>query len=65
MKVGAKGMKRNAGKPELLAGESMLAVTVKGPEEETPELWADLVEFVLDALARERRKRNGGENHAA
>jgi hypothetical protein len=27
-------------------------------EEETPDRWADLVEFVLTALRGERRKRN-------
>jgi hypothetical protein len=44
-----------------------LRVAVTGSLEETPELWADLVEFVLDAMARERqrRKHEGGKDHAA
>jgi hypothetical protein len=46
--------------------ESELNVTVSGPEEETPEQWADLVETVLEVLAEERRKRDGGgQSHAA
>lgn len=32
-----------------------LDVTVQGPDEETPERWADLVGFVLAALRRARR----------
>jgi hypothetical protein len=39
--------------------EQPLQVTVKGPEDETPDRWADLVEFVLTAVRRrERRKRD-------
>jgi hypothetical protein len=45
--------------PEPLAGVPTLAVTITGPEEETPELWADLVETVLQGLVEERRRRSG------
>jgi hypothetical protein len=34
-------------------------------QEETPDKWADLVEFVLTALRGERRRRNGDQDHAA
>jgi hypothetical protein len=56
MKAGANGMKENARKPASVAEQLPLATIVRGPEEETPELWADLVEFVLAALRRGRRK---------
>ena len=52
-------------RPPDRESEPPLKVTVTGLEEETPELWADLIEFVLDALGRERRKRNEGKDHAA
>ena len=44
--------------PEANPPEPELHVTVEGAEEETPELWADLVEYVLGALRVERRKRH-------
>jgi hypothetical protein len=56
MKDDANGMMKNAGNPESVGEERPLAVSIREPEEETPELWADLVEFVLAALCRGRRK---------
>jgi hypothetical protein len=35
-----------------------LKVMVKGSEQETSEDWDDLIEFVLEARARERRRRS-------
>jgi hypothetical protein len=55
MKAGANGMKSNAREPEPVA-EEPLVVTLKGKEGETTELWADLVEFVLAARRRARRR---------
>jgi hypothetical protein len=55
MKADANDMKENARKPERVA-EEPLVVTIRGKEGETPELWADLVEFVLAARRRARRR---------
>lgn len=36
--------------------EQPLAVSLQGTEAETPELWVDLIEFVLDAVRREGKE---------
>ena len=62
MKDDANGMTKNAGNPESVGQERPLAVSIRGPEEETPELWADLVEFVLAARRCARRKADEDRN---
>jgi hypothetical protein len=49
--------------PDANPPEPALHATVVGAAEETPDQWADLVEYVLNALRIERRKRNDAEKH--
>jgi len=46
--------------PAPIRAEPEVIATVQGAEEETPDQWADLVEFVRAAVQREERRQRDG-----